>query len=61
MRAPEQVARLQAWEEQLQQYVDRLLDMCRTVVNVTGDMVACDVVDRQTADGAEPAAEPEAG
>lgn len=41
--------------------VDRLLDMCRTVVNVTGDMVACVVVDRQTADGAEPAAEPEAG
>ena len=42
--------------------VDRLLDMCRTVVNVTGDMVACVVVDRQTADAAvEPAAEPETG
>lgn len=40
--------------------VDRLLDMCRTVVNVTGDMVACVVVDRQTADAAEPATEPEA-
>lgn len=42
--------------------VDRLLDMCRTVVNVTGDMVACVVVDRQTAEAAaETAAEPEAG
>lgn len=26
--------------------VDRLLDMCRTAVNVTGDMVGCLVVDR---------------
>lgn len=33
--------------------VDRLLDMCRTVVNVTGDMVACVVVDRQTRGEAE--------
>ncbi|WP_417514608.1 dicarboxylate/amino acid:cation symporter [Minwuia sp.] len=29
--------------------VDRLLDMCRTVVNVTGDIVACLIVDRMTA------------
>ncbi|TVQ60744.1 MAG: dicarboxylate/amino acid:cation symporter [Phycisphaerales bacterium] len=26
--------------------VDRILDMCRTVVNVTGDLVACVVMDR---------------
>jgi Na+/H+-dicarboxylate symporter len=26
--------------------VDRLLDMCRTAVNVTGDLVACVVIDR---------------
>lgn len=26
--------------------VDRVLDMCRTVVNVTGDMVACVTIDR---------------
>lgn len=35
--------------------VDRLLDMCRTVVNVCGDMVACVVVDRMT-EATEPAA-----
>lgn len=29
--------------------VDRLLDMCRTAVNVSGDMVACLVVDRKLA------------
>lgn len=27
--------------------VDRLLDMCRTAVNVAGDMVACAVIDRR--------------
>jgi len=26
--------------------VDRILDMCRTMLNVTGDMVACTVIDR---------------
>ncbi|MDP2206003.1 MAG: dicarboxylate/amino acid:cation symporter [Alphaproteobacteria bacterium] len=30
--------------------VDRLLDMCRTVVNVTGDLVAATVVDRWVSD-----------
>jgi Na+/H+-dicarboxylate symporter len=34
--------------------VDRLLDMCRTVVNVTGDLVACVIIDRHFRD---PAAE----
>ena len=29
--------------------VDRLLDMCRTAVNVTGDLVACVTVDRMAA------------
>jgi Na+/H+-dicarboxylate symporter len=28
--------------------VDRLLDMCRTVVNVTGDMVASVIIDHMT-------------
>jgi len=28
--------------------VDRILDMCRTTLNVTGDMVACTVVERAT-------------
>ncbi|MFN7112740.1 MAG: dicarboxylate/amino acid:cation symporter [Alphaproteobacteria bacterium] len=31
--------------------VDRLLDMCRTVVNVTGDLVAATVVDRWAGEG----------
>ena len=26
--------------------VDRILDMCRTAVNVTGDLTACTVMDR---------------
>ena len=26
--------------------VDRILDMCRTAINVTGDLVACVVMDR---------------
>ena len=26
--------------------VDRILDMCRTAVNVTGDLTACVVMDR---------------
>ncbi|MEL6861325.1 MAG: cation:dicarboxylase symporter family transporter, partial [Pseudomonadota bacterium] len=26
--------------------VDRLLDMCRTAVNVTGDLTACVVMER---------------
>ena len=33
--------------------VDRLLDMCRTVVNVSGDLVACVTVDRLLMDPAE--------
>jgi Na+/H+-dicarboxylate symporter len=42
--------------------VDRILDMCRTVVNVTGDMTACLVVDRMSRDEAHedpPAPPPE--
>jgi Na+/H+-dicarboxylate symporter len=40
--------------------VDRVLDMCRTVVNVTGDMVACVTIDRMMPEEttAEPAAVP---
>jgi len=26
--------------------VDRILDMCRTTVNVTGDLVACTVMEK---------------
>lgn len=37
--------------------VDRLLDMCRTVVNVTGDMVASVIIDRLTLSEAERAKE----
>jgi Na+/H+-dicarboxylate symporter len=37
--------------------VDRLLDMCRTVVNVTGDMVASVVIDHLTRSEAERAQE----
>ncbi len=37
--------------------VDRLLDMCRTTVNVTGDMVASIVIDHLTRSDAERAAE----
>ncbi|MEQ9122879.1 MAG: cation:dicarboxylase symporter family transporter [Alphaproteobacteria bacterium] len=39
--------------------VDRLLDMCRTAVNVVGDLAACVVIDR-TLRRAEAAAEAEA-
>lgn len=35
--------------------VDRLLDMCRTVVNVTGDLVACVTIDRLLGGSAEDA------
>ncbi len=35
--------------------VDRLLDMCRTTVNVAGDLVAASVVDRWAASDAAPA------
>lgn len=35
--------------------VDRLLDMCRTAINVSGDMVACLVVDASREDGDEAA------
>ena len=38
--------------------VDRLLDMCRTAINVSGDMVACLVVDASHEDG-EADAKPE--
>jgi len=31
--------------------VDRILDMSRTAVNVTGDLVACTVLDRQQSPG----------
>ncbi|WOE75083.1 dicarboxylate/amino acid:cation symporter [Alterisphingorhabdus coralli] len=34
--------------------VDRLLDMCRTSVNVAGDLTACAVMDRWLADAVEP-------
>jgi len=34
--------------------VDRLLDMCRTVVNVTGDLVACVTIDHLLKGAAEP-------
>lgn len=37
--------------------VDRLLDMCRTVVNVTGDLAASAIIDRRTGNGAERAGE----
>lgn len=40
--------------------VDRILDMCRTAVNVTGDLIACTVLDAasgQTTAGVEPAAD----
>ena len=37
--------------------VDRLLDMCRTVVNVTGDMVASVIIDHLTRSEAELAGE----
>ena len=30
--------------------VDRLLDMCRTAVNVTGDLVGCVAIDRSLAE-----------
>lgn len=33
--------------------VDRLLDMCRTAVNVTGDLVACVIIDRTLKSPAE--------
>lgn len=39
--------------------VDRVLDMCRTVVNVTGDMTACVVIDRLMPAGAEEAPPPD--
>lgn len=39
--------------------VDRLLDMCRTVVNVAGDMVASVVIARWTGVGETPAPSPE--
>ena len=35
--------------------VDRLLDMCRTTLNVTGDLAASMVVSRGESDGAIPA------
>jgi Na+/H+-dicarboxylate symporter len=35
--------------------VDRVLDMCRTVVNVTGDMVAASFVARSEGKLARPA------
>ncbi|MDH3703794.1 MAG: dicarboxylate/amino acid:cation symporter [Alphaproteobacteria bacterium] len=34
--------------------VDRILDMCRTVVNVTGDLVACATIDRLFDGSVEP-------
>jgi Na+/H+-dicarboxylate symporter len=34
--------------------VDRLLDMCRTAVNVTGDLVACVTIDRLFEDQPSP-------
>lgn len=39
--------------------VDRVLDMCRTVVNVTGDMAACVIIDRMMPE--ESMAEPPPG
>jgi Na+/H+-dicarboxylate symporter len=41
--------------------VDRLLDMCRTAVNVTGDLTACVVLNRWTAEVAPAAAAAAAG
>jgi Na+/H+-dicarboxylate symporter len=41
--------------------VDRLLDMCRTAVNVTGDLTACVVLNRWTAEVAPAAAAVAAG
>lgn len=32
---------------------DRILDMCRTAVNVTGDLTACIVLNRWIGDAAE--------
>jgi len=40
--------------------VDRILDMCRTSINVTGDLVACVVMDRWLAGALEDEAEEEA-
>jgi Na+/H+-dicarboxylate symporter len=39
--------------------VDRFLDMCRTTLNVTGDLVAATVVSRGESDDVVPADEPE--
>ena len=39
--------------------VDRFLDMCRTTLNVTGDLVAATVVSRGESDAVVPADEPE--
>jgi Na+/H+-dicarboxylate symporter len=36
--------------------VDRILDMSRTAINVTGDLTACVVLDRWTSEDAEPLA-----
>jgi len=38
--------------------VDRLLDMCRTVLNVTGDLVAAEYVARGEAAPSAPTASP---